>query len=148
MRRVDAWAGLLCVAIGLLTLFEANRYTIGSLGRMGPGFYPAILGCLLTGIGVLMAIVGVEQPAEDPLHAFPQGPEWRGRLCIVGGVALFILLAEHAGLAPATFACVFTAALGDRKAVFGEALGLAVGITIFGALLFRYFLGVNLPLWP
>ena len=148
MRRTDTWAGLLCVAIGLLTLFEANRYSIGSLGDMGPGFYPAVLGLLLVVVGVLIVLAGGGAHIEDALHGFPEGAEWRGRLCIVAGIALFILLAEPAGLVAATFACVFTAAMGDRKATIAASAALAVAITLFGAVLFRGLLGVSLPLWP
>jgi putative Ca2+/H+ antiporter (TMEM165/GDT1 family) len=149
MRRGDTWAGLLCIAIGLLTVWEANRYTIGSLGQMGPGFYPAVLGVLMAGIGVLIALTGGAEVVEsDPLHAMPEGAEWRGRLCIVGGIVLFILCAERLGMVVATFLCVFVAALGDRQATLLTSAALAAGITTFGTLLFHVLLGVSLPLWP
>ncbi len=148
LRRSDTWAGLLCLAIGLLTLWEANRYSIGTLGHMGPGFYPAVLGTLLAIVGALIVLTGGPAVDVDPLHAVPEGAEWRGRLCIIGGIVLFILLAENLGLIAATFACVFVAAMGDRKATIPASLALACAITVFGALLFRGLLGVNLPLWP
>jgi hypothetical protein len=148
LRRGDTWAGLLCLAIGLGTVFEARRYTIGSLGEMGPGFYPAVLGTLLAGIGVLIAATGGGTAHVDPLHDVPAGAEWRGRICIVAGIVLFIALAEHTGLVAATFACVFTAAMGDRGATPAGSAVLAAAITLFGAALFRGLLGINLPLWP
>jgi hypothetical protein len=148
MRRTNSWAGLLCVAIALLTLWEAKRYTIGSLGEMGPGYYPAILGGLLAVVGLLIALTGGDAAAEDPLHAMPVGVEWRGRLCIIAGVALFILFAEHLGMVAATFSCVFVAAMGDRQARVAGSAVLAGGVTLFGTLLFRGLLGVSLPLWP
>jgi putative Ca2+/H+ antiporter (TMEM165/GDT1 family) len=148
MRRVDTWAGVLCLVIGLLVLWQAESYSIGTLGQMGPGFYPAVLGTLLAVIGVLIAVTGTDAVEEDPLHAMPAGAEWRGRLCIVAGIGLFILFAERLGMVIATFACVFVAALGDRTATLLGSLILAAGITTFGAVLFHSLLNVSLPLWP
>ena len=147
-RQSELWPGLLCIGIGGLTLFEANRYSIGTLGNMGPGFYPAVLGGLMSLVGVLIIVAGSARTAEDPLHAMPAGAEWRGRLCIVAGVVLFIACAQTLGLVIATFACVFVAALGDRKATLRSALLLATGVTVFGVTLFAELLGVNLPVWP
>ena len=147
-RQSETASGLLCLAIGGLTLFEANRYSIGTLGNMGPGFYPAVLGGLMCLVGVLIIAAGAPLGVEDPLHAMPVGAQWRGRLCIVSGVGLFIACAQPLGLVIATFACVFTAAMGDRKATWRSALVLASGMTLFGVLLFAGLLGVNLPVWP
>ncbi len=148
MRRVDTWAGILCLAIGLLTIWQAETYSIGTLRRIGPGLYPAMLGVSLALIGVLIALTGSDVVEHDPLHAMPEGPEWRGRLCITGGVVLFILLTEHTGMVISTFCCVFVAAMGDRTATVLRSAALAATITIFGAVLFRVMLGVSLPLWP
>jgi hypothetical protein len=147
-RRTDSWAGLLCVAIGGVTLWQANSYSIGTLAQMGPGFYPAILGVLLTGVGVLIVLAGGAPVEADPLHDMPAGPEWRGRLCILGGMAVFILTVERLGMVMATFGCVLVAAMGDRRATLSASVALAGAITVFGALLFHGLLGIALPLWP
>jgi hypothetical protein len=148
LRRVDTWAGLLCIAIGGAVLWEARRYTIGTLGAMGPGFYPAVLGVLLAVTGGLIGLAAREGEEEDPLHAMPTQPEWRGRICIVAAVVFFISTAEHLGMALATFGCVLIAALGDRSTTWRGAALLAFGIAAFGTLLFHTLLGVSLPLWP
>lgn len=148
IRRVDTWAGALCIAIGLAVLWEANRYTIGTLGEMGPGFYPAALGVLLAVTGALIVLAGGEAEAEDPLHAMPTRPEWRGRICIVTAILFFIATAERLGMVLATFGCVLIAALGDRSATWRGSIVLACGIAAFGALLFHTMLGISLPLWP
>ncbi len=145
--RRDRIGGGLCVAIGLGVLWEASRYSIGTLGKMGPGFYPAALGVVLTVMGCLIAATASNDEVADPLHDVPDTPQWRGRLCIVAGVALFIVLNSLSGLLLATFACVLVAALGDRSASLRGSLALAAVMTGFGALLFRWLLNVNLPLW-
>jgi hypothetical protein len=75
-----------------------------------------------------------------------QAPDWRGAAAIIAAVALFIALADRAGLAPATFACVFVGALGTRTTKLIEAVILAAGVTVFGVLLFHFGLQVQFPI--
>jgi len=50
-------------------------------------------------------------------------------------------------LIPATFACVFVSALGDKDITLKSALVLGVAVTIFGVALFSYLLQVSMPMW-
>jgi hypothetical protein len=146
--RRDYIAGALCSAIGAGTVSEAARYSIGTLGTMGPGFYPAVLGAILVGVGVLIAANASDHDTADPLHAVTERVDWRGVTCILSAVALFIVLVENAGLLAATFSAVFMAALGDRQATLRGSAALAACISLFGAIVFRWLLSVDLPLWP
>ncbi len=47
----DFWAGALFVAIGVGTLLMGSKYTLGTAARMGPGYFPRILGILLIVLG-------------------------------------------------------------------------------------------------
>ena len=49
------------------------------------------------------------------------------------------------GWRPATFLCVFVGALGTSSTTIKEAALLALGITIFGVLLFSFALKVQFP---
>ena len=51
----DFWAGALFVAIGVGTIILGSRYTLGSAARMGPGYFPRILGILLIVLGAVLA---------------------------------------------------------------------------------------------
>jgi len=146
LQRRDYYAGALMMLLGGGAALVGSHYQMGSLTRMGPGFFPTMLGIVLAIIGALIAgtssynQVTVDSPEE---HA---RPDWRGWICIVGGAALFIGLASRAGLVPATLACVFVAAMGDRGNSWKEALALAIGVTFFGTLLFIYVLRIQLPM--
>jgi len=148
-RYRDLVSGVICLAGGGGVLVEAHNETIGSLSSLGPGFYPAVLGALLTLVGLL--IVGTAltaSPTDDDAGTEPVGgPDWRGCACIVGGVAAFIIVAWLSGLAPAIFACVFIGALGDRTTSLKGSLTLAVAMSVAGTVLFGYLLGINMPLW-
>ncbi len=133
------------VLLGAGAAFTGSRYDVGSLTRMGPGFFPTALGILLAIVGVLIAGTASYTVQSTMPETTPR-PDWRGWLCIVGGAGLFIALAAHGGLVPATLACVFVAALGDRTNSWKEALALAIGVTIFGTLLFAYVLRIEIPI--
>ena len=114
--------------------------------HMGPGFFPTVLGVILMLLGVLIAGSAVATLDTGPERILPEHPEWWGWFCILAGPVLFIILGEYGGMAPATFGCVFVAALGDRTATLKSSFLLALGITIFGCLLFSYVLHVPFPI--
>jgi hypothetical protein len=145
VHRRDFYAGSLMVLLGIGTFLQAQSYKLGTLTHMGPGFFPSILGVVLTGIGVLIAGSAAASHDEDA-PVLPPHPEWRGWGCIIAGPLLFILFGHYGGLIPATFFCVFVSSLGDRTATLRGSLILATGITVFGALLFSFVLKVPFPL--
>ncbi len=145
-QRRDYYAGALVMLLGTGAAIIGSRYNIGSLTRMGPGFFPTALGILLAFIGVLIAGSACYVSQSNAPDATTP-PDWRGWLCIVSAAGLFIALAARAGLVPATLACVFVAALGDRGNSWREAGLLAIGITIFGTLLFVYVLRIQIPMF-
>ena len=139
----DYFAGALMVLIGLVVLNEGRSYQLGTLQKMGPGYFPVALGIILVLLGILIAGTASTGGTEEQ-QALPHA-EWRGWACIIAGPILFIIIAKYAGMMPATFACVFVAALGDREMTVNKALILAAGVTIFGILLFSYLLKVSMP---
>jgi hypothetical protein len=143
-NRRDFYAGGLMILIGLGAALEGQRYNIGTMRQMGPGFFPVALGVVLVLIGILIAGTSLGG-SDDGDHVFPAKPDWRGWLCIIAGPLLFILFGKFGGLAPATFACVFVSAMGDRTSTWKSAFTLAAAITVFGVLLFSYVLKVPFP---
>jgi hypothetical protein len=139
----DLIGGGIIGVFGLVGLVEGNRLGAGTLAEIGPGFFPMVLGTLLVLLGLLMAR-GSAGAAPAPAL---QRPQWRGWSCIILGVVAFIVLGPYAGLVPATLACVFISALGDRQATVTGSLLLAVGTTLFGLVLFHFLLRINIPLF-
>jgi hypothetical protein len=146
-QKKDYYAGALMTLIGIGSVLEARHYNIGTLFHMGPGFFPIILGVIMTGLGILIAGVAATAAATDDDQFHLPKPEWRAWLCILAGPILFIILGSLGGLLPATFACVFVSALGDREITLKSALILAVAVTVCGVVLFSYILQVSLPMW-
>ncbi len=144
-RHQDRFAGAFVGTIGLLTAGVSATYPVGTLRAMGPGFFPLLLGVVLAGVGGMIALAGPSIEADPHDAEGLDHPEPRGWLCIIGGIATFLLLAERAGMLPATFACVFIAAMGDRTATWRGSFVLAACISVAGVLLFHYGLKIQLP---
>jgi len=142
----DIYAGALIVMIGALLAWKAPDYQIGTLAHMGPGFMPMVLGVLLIGLGLAIAVSPSSSTltGEDAPNSRP--PQWRGWLCILGGPISFIVFGSYGGFLPGAFACVFVAALGDRSMTFKSAFTLAAIITLVCVALFIYLLQIPMPL--
>lgn len=140
-------AGVL-IAIGAFTIWEGMRYSTGTLARMGPGYFPVALGGVLIFLGVLVALTADNKEEEAKALAEEDfSNEWRGWGCIIAGMIAFVLLGAWLGLAPATFALVVISAMGDRDHSWLSAAVLGVIVTIIGAIIFRYFLELQFPLF-
>ena len=57
----DFWAGMMLIVIGAAAMFIARDYRFGSALRMGPGFFPTILGGILIAFGACIVAVGLRQ---------------------------------------------------------------------------------------
>jgi hypothetical protein len=136
-------AGGLMLLFGLAVVLEARTFGLGTLARVGPGLYPTLVGAALAGVGLLIAVT----PEAGDEAGEGGRPDWRGWFCIVLGIVLFMVLGEHLGLGPATFACVFVSALGDRGGNPRAALLLALAMTAVAAVVFSYALKFQMPFW-
>ena len=146
VRKRDFYAGGLMMLVGAGVIVQSSAYNLGTLMHMGPGFFPMTLGVILTLLGLLIIAADAGAPLGDE-RILPEHPEWWGWLCIILSPLCFIYFGIHGGMAPATFTCVFIAALGDRTATFKGSFLLASGITFFGVLLFAYVLKIPFPVF-
>ncbi|HEX7387799.1 MAG TPA: tripartite tricarboxylate transporter TctB family protein [Castellaniella sp.] len=139
----DYYAGALMILFGLGAMIAGSRYHLGTLRRMGPGFFPAAVGGLLILCGIIIAIEGL---AGQNVSDGKTKPEWRGWLCIIGGIAAFILLGAYLGLIPATFAIVFISGMGDRHNTLKGVLVLSAITCAVAVVIFWWALGMQFPL--
>ncbi len=138
----DFYAGLMYALIGLAAILIARDYNMGSSVRMGPGYFPTILGGLLV-------LVGGASIARSFLHAGESIKPffWKGLFLVLGSVALFGLTVRGAGLVPALIALVVLAARASDKFRLRTALLLAVVTSVFSGLVFVKGLGLPFVLF-
>ena len=77
----DFWSGVLFMAIGLFAIFYGMKYTLGSAARMGPGYFPRILGILLILIGAILTLRSFRLEGP-PLPRW----KWRPTVVVLGSV--------------------------------------------------------------
>jgi putative Ca2+/H+ antiporter (TMEM165/GDT1 family) len=150
VRKKDFYAGGLMLLIGLGIALKGATYRLGTPMHMGPGFFPTSLGVLLVLIGIAIAAPALMPSAEGAAEAdeslLPEHPQWWAWFCILMSPVLFIVFGRYFGMIPGTFACVFIAALGDRTATWLSTIILSAVVTVFGVVLFSYFLQVPMPI--
>ncbi len=145
----DFYAGGLMVLLGLGIALKGTSYRAGTLMHMGPGFLPTALGVLLVLLGIAIAAAGLTPSLdgqEEDQSLLPEDPQWWAWFCIIMSPICFIIFGRYFGMIPATFSCVFIAALGDKNATWLSTIILAAVVTIFGVGLFSYFLQVPMPI--
>lgn len=144
-RKRDFYAGGLMILFGLVMSLKGPSYNVGTLMHMGPGFLPTALGVLLIGLGIAIAMMAIPVPDGEDEDIIPVKPEWFAWACILASPIAFIIFGTYGGLGPATFACVFVAALGDKDATWLGCFGLSAVICFFGVMLFHFVLQIPMP---
>jgi Tripartite tricarboxylate transporter TctB family len=139
----DFWAGLLFVGIAALFIALASQYRFGEAHRMGPGYFPIMVGALLAILGAVVAGRGLAFDGP-PLPRFNPRP----LLVTLVAVVLFGLAIEHLGLAAAIAALVLVSAFADREVRPLPSLVLAVLLIAFSVATFVWLLGLPLQVWP
>ena len=141
--RKDFFAGLFFTALGLLGLAGAADLEFGSLGAMGPGFFPAVVSTLLTLTGALLLLRGL---LRGGLRVKGESFSPGAPLLLLTALLLFAFLLEPLGFLPASFVLVFVGRLAAGDGRVGEALLLALVLTALSGLLFIGWLEMPVPL--
>jgi hypothetical protein len=138
----DVLAGALFIVIGVLALVIGRDYPMGSVARMGPGYFPAVLGGILCLIGVYVMIRGIFS-GEKVKGEWG----WRPLALIALSIVLFGFLMERVGLVPALVAVIFVSAIAGHEFRFKETLFLTLLMGAFAVGVFFYGLKLPYPLF-
>jgi hypothetical protein len=139
----DFYTGLLFAAFGVVALVIARSYPLGTAARMGPGYFPQLLGILLVGLGAVQSFIGIRSRIAVGLAW-----HWRPLVILLASVGLFILMTPWFGLIVAGLALVFVSSVASREFRWREALVVGAVQGAAAAALFVYGLGLPLPVWP
>lgn len=141
----DLLAGVVFVAFGVLFALGSLSYRMGTAARMGPGYFPLLLGCLLAALGVTVLLRGLAFSADggkvERLHLRPM-------FFVLGPIAAFALLLEHAGLVVSAVTLVLGSSLGSRELRLKEALLATAALVLLTVVIFVWGLKLQIPLWP
>lgn len=137
----DFCSGLLYIGLGSSAITIAHDYSMGTAVKMGPAYFPTILGGLLVLIGTI-SVIRAFVVTGTPIGAFA----FKGLLLIVGSTLIFGLVVRGAGLVVSLPLLVIMSACASTRFRWRPALLIAAGLTVFCILVFIKGLGIPLPI--
>lgn len=140
----DFWAGVMFAAVGAGFAAVATTYKIGTAARMGPGYFPLVLGAILALLGILIiagSMRGSKGQGVDKFH-------WRPIFWVLGSIILFGVMLKILGMLLAGLLQVMIACYGGPEFKARDSAFLAVALVIFCALVFVVGLKLPIPMCP
>jgi Tripartite tricarboxylate transporter TctB family len=135
----DFWTGLIYIFFGSSAILIARDYSMGTAVKMGPAYFPTILGGLLLAIGVISVIRSFVVPGPG-LGAFAI----KGLVLITVSVVVFGSVVRGLGVAITLPLLIIVSAYGSTRFRWRPTLLMAAGLTIFCVLVFVKGLGIPL----
>lgn len=140
------WAGVMFIVFGCLFAGVAlTSYKMGTAARMGPGYFPFVLGSMLAILGFIIMLTSFSArnkgPGVDKFY-------WRPVFWVLGSIVLFGLLLKIVGALLAGILVVVLSGFGSQEFKLRDMLILGVGLTAFCAAVFVWGLGLPIPLCP
>jgi putative tricarboxylic transport membrane protein len=137
----DFWTGVIYFVVGSAALIISRDYGMGAAVKMGPAYFPTMLGVLLIVIGII-SIVRSFLKSGSPIGAVA----WKGLVLIVASTLLFGMIVRGAGLIIALPLLVMVSASASVRFSWKHSLAEAAVITVFCIVIFLKGLGVPLPI--
>lgn len=140
----DFWAGLMFIAFGAFAVIVAQmNYQMGTAVRMGPGYFPTVLGGMLAVLGLLVVIESFAIEGQKVAKFY-----FRPLLFILAACLAFAYLLKPLGVMLSIVALVFVGAYGGHEFKFKEVAILTVAMVIVSVLVFVKGLTLPFPIWP
>jgi hypothetical protein len=150
----DFFSGVMFSSVGVAFAWGASTYNIGSGARMGPGYFPLMLGIVLALLGALVMFKSlvIETEGGDPIGKWA----WRPLAYVLGAnLAFGVLLAglpsikvPAMGMIIAIYALTLIASLAGDRFKLRDVLILATILSVGSYLAFIMLLKLQIQVWP
>src|SRR5919107_3312598 len=134
----DVWAGAMLIITGATSVIVARDYSFGTSLRMGPGYFPTVLGGLLIVFGLIL----LGRAVRNAEHIAP-GWSVRALILVPLSLLLFGVLVERAGFVPALLVLIVGSAAAGSEFKLAEVAALAGALILFSIAVFIW--GLSLP---
>lgn len=138
--RQDVLAGFFLIAVALFFLWQASPLPLGSVRAMGPGMLPVAVAVILGAGGLLLSVLSWIKGGAAMTRA-----HLRGLFFVLGGIVVFGLTIRTLGLIVAGPLSMIIASFATDEARPVEAVVFAAVMTAFCIALFKYALGLPIP---
>jgi len=139
----DFYAGVLFFSIGLIAMILAFQYPLGTAARMGPGYFPRVLGGILMALGAILAIRSFREEG-GAISPFA----WKAIGLVLGGVCIFAAVVLQIGLVAATVILIFITGYASKEFNVKESIISSVILSTISVLLFIVGLKLQFPIFP
>jgi hypothetical protein len=140
-RSKDFWSGVIFLALGCAAVSLGRDHPMGTAMRMGPAYFPTMLGLLLALIGLAVVLRALVKPGLSVGRISFGKPA-----LVLGATVLFGLLLRSLGLGIALIMLVILSAYASERFRWPVALALAVGLAIGSTIIFVRLLGLPIPI--
>ncbi len=150
----DFFSGLMFTTVGVGFAWGAVGYNVGTGARMGPGYFPLMLGIVLALLGglVMFKALVVETEDGDKIGKWA----WKPLAFIISANLLFGIMIgglpsiglPPMGLVAGIFALTIIASLAGERFKLKEVLVLAAVLAVGSYLAFVMLLKLQFPVWP
>lgn len=138
----DFWSGLMFIGFGVAAIIISRDYPMGSASRMGPGYFPTMIGGMLVVIGAIVSAVSLRTQGKG-IGTWP----WRAMMLMSFAFMLFAWGMEHIGFIPSLALLIVVSALSTPHYRWKEILIETVVMIAGSWAVFIYGLELPFPLW-
>jgi hypothetical protein len=147
LKNKDLLAGLMFMAIGTIFVVGAYNYQMGTAARMGPGYFPRILGGIMTVLGVVIAGIGLKNQAQWAQSA-GIGWTWKPVVILTAAVLLFGFTLPTLGMIIAISLLTFISGFAAHDKDYRQLVMITVIMCLFCAGVFIWGLKLQMKLFP
>lgn len=139
----DILAGGIFVLIGGAFAVGSLGYEAGTPLRMGPGYFPLLVGAILAALGLAIVVKGLIAGEVRSFGALP----WRAITAIALAILFFGLTVQRLGFVPTSAVTAMVTTLASSRVRPLTAVAVAAGLTVASTLIFVVGLQLRIPLW-
>lgn len=141
----DFWSGIMFIVTGLLFIALSSQYQLGTAAKMGPGYFPTMLGGLMALLGLLIGW-GSMAKSNPETKLTPVG--WRELLLVLIAVLAFAFLLPKLGVVLSIVVLIFIAAVASHEFSLKDTAISVVVLLILSYVVFVKGLELQFPFLP
>ncbi len=152
--QADFFSGVMFTTVGGAFAIGATTYTVGNGARMGPGYFPLMLGILLAVLGIIIMFQAmvVETTDGDPIGKWA----WKPLAFVLGAnLAFGVLLGglpsigvPAMGMIIAIYALTIISSMAGEQFKLRDVLVLATILAAGSYVAFIWALKLQIQVWP
>jgi hypothetical protein len=141
----DFWSGVLFIITGVLFALLSQQYTVGTAAKMGPGYFPTMLGGLMAVLGLMLIVPAIRASSSETRIG---RPDFRTIGLILGAVALYAATLPTLGFIVSLVLLVIVSSLASHEFTVKTSLISAAFLLLGSWLVFVKGLELQFPFLP